>query len=442
MSNRVSALLSIIGSPVQVLSLVLLVIFTVEVAVMVALPYVIPSFFGEISKALFDAILLTAVCAPVLWWVIIGPLRRIAVQELERSETIVANASEGIITFRGDGVILSCNAAMAKLLVTDFNCLVGRNIDSFLVGFPTTFAGLPTSFRHQAIRSNGEPFPVEVSVSEYPSESSGMCIAIIRDLTEAERGEAERLLLAREAEALRAQQMATLAQLATGVAHEIRNPLTSIKMLVQVNRSRFSRDGWPVDDLELVEQEIRRMERSVNSLLAYARPEQGEWAVFSLQPVVGRAVKLVEGRCEQQGVKIRVSAADSAVVLTGDAGQIQQLLLNLLLNACDAMPLGGELTVQSVVLGGRMELMVGDTGEGIRADMQDKLFEPFSTNKPTGVGLGLGICRRIATAHGGTLVGRNRPNGGAEFCLSLPLSGQKSVEGLDSVVQGPSCKVC
>jgi PAS domain S-box-containing protein len=442
MSNRVSALLSIIRSPVRVLTVVLVVIFTVEVGVMFVLPHVIPNFFGEIGKAVIDAVLLTLICAPVLWWVIIGPLRRIAMQEHERSETIVANASEGILTFRGDGVILSCNMALVKLLKAELDDVVGRNVQSFLMDFPTSFEVLPTSFRQIAKRSDGIPFPVEVSVSEYPSETQPLRIAILRDLTESERGEAERLLMARETEALRAQQMATLAQLATGVAHEIRNPLTSIKMLIQVNRSKFQRDGLPADDLELVEQEIRRMERSVNSLLEYARPEQGERSVFAIQSVIRRAAQLVDGRCGQQGVKLCIDGDDAPILLDGDAAQIQQLLLNLLLNSLDAMAAGGELTVRVRVSGEQLDLAVIDTGDGIREDMLEQLFVPFSTSKPTGVGLGLGICRRIANAHGGTLTGRNRSEGGAEFCLSLPLSSPQSSEAKDSMVREASCKAC
>ncbi len=447
MSDRVSALLSIIGSPVRILGIVLMLIFTVEVGVMFVLPHVLPKFLGEFGKAVFDAVLLTLVCAPVLWWVIISPLRRIAIQEHERSETIVANASEGIITFSNDGVILSCNMALANLLSSELNYLVGRNVNSFLVGCPRSFEVLPTSLRLVAKRPDGSQFPADVSVSAYPSETQPLRIAIIRDLTEAERAEAERLLMARETEALRAQQMTTLAQLATGVAHEIRNPLTSIKMLIQVNRSKFASEGLPTDDLELVEQEIRRMERSVNSLLDFARPEQGEREVFAIQSVIRKTAQLVDGRCGQQRVKLNIECHDSPIMLEGDASQVQQLLLNLVLNALDAMPDGGELTIRTSPSDERLVLSVIDTGDGIQPDMLEKLFVPFSTTKPTGVGLGLGICQRIASAHGGSLTGQNRLEGGAEFRLNLPLyvsesSVSESGEAKDSLNCEGSCKAC
>ncbi|WP_186775891.1 sensor histidine kinase [Rubripirellula tenax] len=291
-----------------------MLVFIAEVGVMFVLPHVLPKFLGETGTALVDAILLTLVCAPVLWWVI--------------------------------------SAAAAT--------------------------------------------------------------------------EAERLTMARETEALRAQQMTTLAQLATGVAHEIRNPLTSIKMLIQVNRGKFADGGLPTDDLELVEQEIRRMERSVNSLLDYARPEQGELSVFPIQTVIRKTVQLINGRCQSSGVKLAVDCDDEPITIDGDPAQIQQLLLNLSLNALDAMPSGGELTIAAKTTGGQLELSVADSGEGIRDDMLAKLFTPFSTSKPTGIGLGLGICRRIAVSHGGTLTGANRVTGGAEFKLVLPISAERN----------------
>lgn len=420
MSNRVSALSSILRSPVRILGIVLLLVFVAEVGVMFLLPYVMPKLLDETGKAILDAVLLTLFCAPALWWVIIGPLRRIAVQEHGRSETIVANASEGIVTFDHAGIILSCNRALTELLSTRIDDVVGTTADSFLQPLPRSFDSFPATVRLNAIRFDGTQFPVEVSVSEFPSETRPLYIAIIRDLTAAEQAEAERLTMARETEALRAQQMATLAQLATGVAHEIRNPLTSIKMLIQVNRSKFSDEGLPTDDLELVEQEIRRMERSVNSLLDYARPEQGERLVFPIQSVVRKAVQLLEGRCQSGRVKLSVECDDVPLLVDGDPSQIQQLLLNLSLNSLDAMPGGGELTIRTIATDDEVELSVIDTGEGIRDDMLAKLFTPFSTSKPAGVGLGLGICRRIAISHDGTLTGTNRATGGAEFKLVLP----------------------
>ncbi|MDG2222902.1 MAG: HAMP domain-containing sensor histidine kinase, partial [Rubripirellula sp.] len=190
-------------------------------------------------------------------------------------------------------------------------------------------------------------------------------------------------------------------------------------------------DSLPTDDLELVEQEIRRMERSVNSLLEFARPEQGEHSTFPIQAVLRKTLQLIEGRCQSNHVVLQMECDDAPIQLEGDPSQLQQLLLNLLLNALDAMPDGGELVIRATVLEDQLELLVLDTGEGIREDILAKLFTPFSTSKPTGVGLGLGICRRIAVSHGGTLVGNNRITGGAEFKLTLPLS-KSSTHQLES----------
>jgi signal transduction histidine kinase len=163
--------------------------------------------------------------------------------------------------------------------------------------------------------------------------------------------------------------------------------------------------------------------------------------------VIRKTVQLVDGRCKQQRVKLTIACQDSPIMLEGDASQVQQLLLNLVLNALDAMPDGGELTVRASANGERLELSVIDTGDGIRADMLDKLFVPFSTSKPAGVGLGLGICRRIASSHGGSLTGQNRLERGAEFRLSLPLhfsepNVSESSEAKESPNREASCKAC
>ena len=311
---------------------------------------------------------------------------------------------------------------MLELFGVPADQLIGRSVQSTIPDFPIQLEVFPAGFRLNAIRSNGVTFPIQVSVSEYPTESQVVRIAILRDLTWSEQAEKEKLERMRETEALRTQQMTTLAQIATGVAHEIRNPLTSIKMLIQVNLASLAKTGLPTEDLELVEHEIRRMERSVNSLLEYARPEKPEFAEFSIQDVLRRTVLLIAGHCESQNVSLCVKSPETPILLYGDAAQIQQLLLNLTLNALDAMHAGGTLNLQSVEAGANVEISVRDSGAGIPSGMLDKLFTPFTTTKPNGVGLGLGICRRIAEAHRGSLSGRNHSEGGAEFLLTLPMA--------------------
>jgi len=435
MSNRISALSTILRSPMRILGLVLMLVFTAEVAVMLVLPYVVPDMLSKWGEAVVDAVLLTSVCAPILWLVIIGPLRRIAVQEHERSETIVASASESILTFDSDGSVLSCNRAATELFGLDVESLIGRKMRSLMPTLPVVLENLPIDSRVDAVRSDRTRFPIQVSISEYPSQSDQTRIAIVRDLTESEKAERDRLTNARQTEALRAQQMATLAQLATGVAHEIRNPLTSIKMLIQVNRAKFADEGLPTDDLELVEQEIRRMERSVNSLLDYARPDKSEFRRFAIQDAVGQTVQLIEGRCRVQNVELVVDAPDDALLIDGDAAQIQQLLLNLGLNALDAMPQGGRLILSVRQSDDDVIVSLADNGSGIRDNVLDQLFTPFVTTKPNGVGLGLGICRRIAEAHRGKLTGTNQASGGAKFQLSLPIVTRNGVAE-------NSCKAC
>jgi len=301
--------------------------------------------------------------------------------------------------------------------------LIGLSIRTYIPNWPIRFTSLPTQVELEAVRPGGKTYPLQVSVSEYLRATQGKLIVIIRDLTSSKQAEHERLVLVRQAEALRAQQMTTLAQLATGVAHEIRNPLTSIKMLIQVNRSSFAEAGLPTDDLELVEQEIRRMERSINCLLDYARPEKGEMKQLILQDLVKRTIQLIQGQCESQIIRISVEMPREPVEVNGDATQLHQLLLNLCLNAMDAMSFGGELGVAMLVnqANSNVELRVSDTGVGICDELRDRIFDPFVTTKSNGIGLGLGICRRIADAHNGTLEGANGTTGGAIFRLTLPL---------------------
>jgi signal transduction histidine kinase len=237
----------------------------------------------------------------------------------------------------------------------------------------------------------------------------------------------------KEREALQAQQLAAVGQLAAGMAHELRNPLMSMKMLVQgaqAGGDSESSDGdvWSAPglgnrDLAVLEEEITRLEQLIQSFLDFARPPAPEKRLLDVRSLIEQTAALVARRAATSSVSIDLRLPETPANATVDPGQFRQVLLNLVLNALDAMPAGGTINIDLEERGGWLTLEVGDRGCGLPASLGEHIFDPFTTTKTTGVGLGLSICKRIATAHGGTITGTDRAGGGAVFTLRLPSSG-------------------
>lgn len=231
----------------------------------------------------------------------------------------------------------------------------------------------------------------------------------------------------REREVMRAEQLAAVGQVAAGVAHELRNPLTSVKMLVQTGLEGDPPAGLPPEDLAVIEHELRRMEQCIRQFIDFARPPRSERRRTDLAGVLRRALALVEGRARRQKVTVASDLPAEPVFLEVDPEQLHQVVLNLLLNALDALPRGGTVHVSLSRLRAEpangapgVEVRIQDTGAGIAPRIQERLFEPFVSSKETGLGLGLSICRRLVEAHGGSIRGENAPEGGARFTFRLP----------------------
>jgi signal transduction histidine kinase len=222
-------------------------------------------------------------------------------------------------------------------------------------------------------------------------------------------------------EMLRAEQLAAVGQLAASMAHEVRNPLTSIKLLVGAALAAQPPRPLSAEDLRVIHKEVVRLEGKVKTLLDFARPPEAVRERCDLRDLVGHSLELVQTRLRQQDVQLDVDVPDSPVPAEVDRDQFTSVLVNLFLNALDAMPHGGRLAVAlRQEWSGEVRLTVADTGTGIDAAVAGRLFRPFASTKPTGTGLGLSICQRVVRDHHGTLTGENRLEGGALFTITLP----------------------
>lgn len=234
-------------------------------------------------------------------------------------------------------------------------------------------------------------------------------------------GEVAEKLQRQQSEMLRAQQLAAVGQLAASVAHEVRNPLTSIKMIVEAATRSQKPKPMTDDTLRVIHGEIIRLEQTVQSFLDFARPPALQKRCNDFRSVVNQAVELVNARAGQQRVSIEVQEPASPALGEFDASQIHTVLVNLLVNSLDAMPTGGALSVRlEVPASGQIRLVIEDTGSGISPKVVHQLFTPFVSTKPTGTGLGLSICKRIVEEHGGSISAANLDRGGASFILTLP----------------------
>lgn len=264
--------------------------------------------------------------------------------------------------------------------------------------------------------------PVEIGRIDVVSASADHDLdSVQKQVAGAIRHVGDKLKQARR-EMVRAERLAAVGELAAGVAHEIRNPLTSVKLIVQRAAERVPVHSLNEEQLAVLLEEVSRIETTVQGLLDFAHPTKPQRAPCDLAELVRRTLNLVAGRAEQSGIEICTTLEPSPerVEVEVDAGLIQQVIVNLLINALDSTPRGGRLQIGLRRESDEVVLQVRDSGSGISPVVFERMFEPFVTTKARGSGLGLAISRRIVQEHQGTLVASNEVGGGAMFTVRLP----------------------
>jgi two-component system NtrC family sensor kinase len=359
--------------------------------------------------------------------------------EIERlrqfSDSVVESLSDGLVVVDLDDRVLRWNRRMETLVGADRQQVLGRDL---LDLFSRPFVESLQAARREApagatmyrvpldTGAGGDRKPLLVNTAIAPFQTAegvqAGWIIVIEDVTDRANLE-EQLRLS--------EKMAAIGLLAAGVAHEVNTPLTGISSFTQMLLDRAEPEHPDTQLLEKIEQQTFRAAKIVNSLLNLSRPSGGETRVIDLNAAVSDVLALLEHQFRTHRVQVRRHLEGPAVLVRGVEYKLQQVFLNLFLNARDAMPRGGWLSVTTAVSGDEALVEVADTGIGIPSEHLARIYDPFFTTKAEGrgTGLGLSVTYGIVQEHGGTLTCESDPQQGTRFRLVLPLA--ESIAAVD-----------
>jgi two-component system sensor histidine kinase HydH len=345
------------------------------------------------------------------------------------SDNLVENMPIGLIALDDRRRVASFNQVAQSILGFAPDAVIGRNADHVL---PDEIYGvidklLPTGDvieREIDCRlDSGDRVPLSVSASPLLDGNKHFLgfVLLLKDLREVH---------ALRKEILRNQRLASVGRLAAGVAHEVRNPLSSIKGFATYFKERHPDRPEDQQIAGIMIQEIDRLNRVIGQLLDFARPIKITPLKVSMPQLIADALKLVEAQANEKKIHIEARTAERLREAAVDTDRINQVLLNLFLNALEAMENGGRLSVDADRddEGRWIIIRVSDTGHGIPAQNLSKIFDPYYTTKSTGTGLGLAIAHNIVDAHGGRIDVTSTAGQGTTFTVRIPLTGQRDAK--------------
>ncbi|MGE3966014.1 MAG: PAS domain S-box protein [Planctomycetota bacterium] len=378
--------------------------------------------------------------APFVIWAGIDITERVRAEEqrretVQRYRSVLDNAAEGIVTIDERGLIDSFNPAAERMFGYRADEVIGRNVallmpppfrdqhDTYIHRYLTTGIAKIVGIGREVVglRKDGSTFPCDLAVSDVRDGSRCYFTGILRDITE--RKSAEKTMVQQE-------KLAAVGQLASGVAHEVGNPLASISAVVQSVVRKLS-DPTLVEKLRLVEKHIHRISTTLQQMVRFARPSRTVWTQCSVNDVLQEAAEIVRHDTRARGISINLELAQIPQTYAMP-DLLHQLFVNLALNAFDALDLrppgyAKRLSVVSSVVrtghGARIRVVFEDNGPGIAPEVVPHLIEPFFTTKEVGkgTGLGLAVSYRVVEQHGGEMIIDGRPGLGARFTIELPV---------------------
>ena len=334
------------------------------------------------------------------------------------TEKVVESMASGLITVDTSGNIVSTNRRASYLL--DLSKQVrGQPLEKVI---PSQCLDLTGVLHHEReiiekeidCPRREEIIPLSVSATPLrdPEGVNMGAVIIFRDLRE---------IRELQEEVRRSERLASLGRLASGVAHEIRNPLSSIKGFAQYFRDKFEKDSQDKSYAEIVIKEVERLNRVITQLLDFARPKELRLQSYLLSQVIEHSLKLLQGNFDKKRVRLKTSFIEERVELDWD--QMTQALLNIFLNAMESMDDTGELHVKTALKPEKrgVEISISDTGPGISRENLSRIFDPFFSTKKKGTGLGLAITAKIIEAHKGEISVESEEGKGTTFKIFLPL---------------------
>ncbi len=273
-----------------------------------------------------------------------------------------------------------------------------------------------TTHEWDAALAGGEP-DLEIVLAAWQDATSRL-----EQTHEALRGEVRRLteeLEIKNRELARKNRLADLGQMASHIAHEVRNNLVPVALYLSLLRRRIAADRGSLDVLDKVDSGLTSLDATVNDLLNFAAERDPQLSRFRLRTLVEDVYSSLSPQFSAQSIETRIDI-DEELTISADRDMLRRAILNVTLNSLDAMLDGGELIATAHRSRRSIELELADNGPGLSEEARRRAFEPFFSTKSTGTGLGLAIVDRMAEAHGGEVIAANCPEGGAAFTIRLP----------------------